>query len=164
MPAQANGRQAWPDRLFCGLSSIWRPRAAIVAMTAGQCTEDGYGQFPCHGRCTWSPRPTHGSADRLRRSGGVPQARLRRFLAETLALCVPVPDLSYSRCLSHPVVIRRERDSSRLSAHVGLRSGRPLCGHRPLRDKPPARSEEHTSELQSRENLVCRLLLEKKKR
>src|SRR5436309_10591656 len=30
--------------------------------------------------------------------------------------------------------------------------------HRPLR-----RSEEHTSELQSRENLVCRLLLEKKK-
>src|SRR5690606_39702866 len=28
----------------------------------------------------------------------------------------------------------------------------------------PRRSEEHTSELQSRENLVCRLLLEKKKR
>src|SRR5436309_7870676 len=29
---------------------------------------------------------------------------------------------------------------------------------------PPDRSEEHTSELQSRENLVCRLLLEKKKK
>src|SRR5690606_41507492 len=29
--------------------------------------------------------------------------------------------------------------------------------------EPVARSEEHTSELQSRENLVCRLLLEKKK-
>src|SRR5690606_39592588 len=28
----------------------------------------------------------------------------------------------------------------------------------------PPRSEEHTSELQSRENLVCRLLLEKKNR
>src|SRR5690606_40855711 len=28
---------------------------------------------------------------------------------------------------------------------------------------PRLRSEEHTSELQSRENLVCRLLLEKKK-
>src|SRR5207302_10050094 len=28
----------------------------------------------------------------------------------------------------------------------------------------PPRSEEHTSELQSRENLVCRLLLEKKKK
>src|SRR6266700_6884232 len=32
----------------------------------------------------------------------------------------------------------------------------------PLRCAP--RSEEHTSELQSRENLVCRLLLEKKKK
>src|SRR5690606_39860418 len=29
---------------------------------------------------------------------------------------------------------------------------------------PAGRSEEHTSELQSRENLVCRLLLEKKKK
>src|SRR5206468_6388445 len=29
---------------------------------------------------------------------------------------------------------------------------------------PPARSEEHTSELQSRSDLVCRLLLEKKKK
>src|SRR5690606_41343626 len=29
--------------------------------------------------------------------------------------------------------------------------------------EPGMRSEEHTSELQSRENLVCRLLLEKKK-
>src|SRR6266700_6924284 len=29
---------------------------------------------------------------------------------------------------------------------------------------PGTRSEEHTSELQSRENLVCRLLLEKKKK
>src|SRR5690606_40058860 len=28
---------------------------------------------------------------------------------------------------------------------------------------PQGRSEEHTSELQSRENLVCRLLLEKKR-
>src|SRR5690606_41849261 len=32
-----------------------------------------------------------------------------------------------------------------------------------INDRMPMRSEEHTSELQSRENLVCRLLLEKKK-
>src|SRR6266511_1858700 len=32
------------------------------------------------------------------------------------------------------------------------------------KDPGRARSEEHTSELQSRENLVCRLLLEKKKK
>src|SRR3712207_7075390 len=31
-------------------------------------------------------------------------------------------------------------------------------------DPPPARSEEHTSELQSRQYLVCRLLLAKKHR
>src|SRR5260370_28667104 len=31
-------------------------------------------------------------------------------------------------------------------------------------DAPPSRSEEHTSELQSHLNLVCRLLLEKKKK
>src|SRR5690349_22906600 len=31
-------------------------------------------------------------------------------------------------------------------------------------DPPGGRSEEHTSELQSRRDLVCRLLLEKKKR
>src|SRR5690606_41669628 len=34
-------------------------------------------------------------------------------------------------------------------------------GHEPDQ-RVPGRSEEHTSELQSRENLVCRLLLEKK--
>src|SRR5436309_14363186 len=33
-----------------------------------------------------------------------------------------------------------------------------------VRARPEQRSEEHTSELQSRENLVCRLLLEKKKK
>src|SRR5437870_9787985 len=38
-------------------------------------------------------------------------------------------------------------------------------GRDPVRDVPAqkARSEEHTSELQSRGHLVCRLLLEKKK-
>src|SRR3712207_8364906 len=38
-------------------------------------------------------------------------------------------------------------------------------GHLPVhvRRRQPGRSEEHTSELQSRQYLVCRLLLEKKK-
>src|SRR5207302_3330862 len=38
------------------------------------------------------------------------------------------------------------------------------CSPRDRRRAPGQRSEEHTSELQSRENLVCRLLLEKKKK
>src|SRR5690606_41957042 len=41
------------------------------------------------------------------------------------------------------------------AAHVMRARGADLAHH--------DRSEEHTSELQSRENLVCRLLLEKKK-
>src|SRR5437016_10953443 len=36
--------------------------------------------------------------------------------------------------------------------------------HVPSADSPSPRSEEHTSELQSLTNLVCRLLLEKKKK
>src|SRR2546428_4356035 len=43
-----------------------------------------------------------------------------------------------------------------LDDRVGRRGGR--------RHDPHRRSEEHTSELQSRSDLVCRLLLEKKKK
>src|SRR5438874_6135217 len=39
----------------------------------------------------------------------------------------------------------------------------PVGGTRCSRRQPTGRSEEHTSELQSRRDLVCRLLLEKKK-
>src|SRR5256886_6731287 len=46
-----------------------------------------------------------------------------------------------------------------LRAHIGRRPH----GHSGL-GQPVARSEEHTSELQSQSNLVCRLLLEKKKK
>src|SRR5438445_6408173 len=42
------------------------------------------------------------------------------------------------------------------------RHGRPPA-RREVGHRSPARSEEHTSELQSRQYLVCRLLLEKKK-
>src|SRR5436309_7383397 len=41
------------------------------------------------------------------------------------------------------------------------RAGAAVAGRH---DPDRLRSEEHTSELQSRENLVCRLLLEKKKK
>src|SRR3712207_8512910 len=45
---------------------------------------------------------------------------------------------------------------------VQLRVWHGLLGQRAI-DRQAARSEEHTSELQSRQYLVCRLLLEKKK-
>src|SRR5258708_24890596 len=40
---------------------------------------------------------------------------------------------------------------------------RDRLGTRRMEPPPPGRSEEHTSELQSPDHLVCRLLLEKKK-
>src|SRR3712207_7577653 len=42
-------------------------------------------------------------------------------------------------------------------------SGDPPSGQPEVSRRAPERSEEHTSELQSRQYLVCRLLLEKKK-
>src|SRR3712207_7485454 len=50
-----------------------------------------------------------------------------------------------------------------VAGHVDLEGGRegPVALH--VADVVRRRSEEHTSELQSRQYLVCRLLLEKKK-
>src|SRR3712207_7028125 len=68
---------------------------------------------------------------------------------------------------------RRKRHRVLARGHPGGRVRAPARG--PRRDRRPrsgvgdpplgtgARSEEHTSELQSRQYLVCRLLLEKKK-
>src|SRR3712207_8943544 len=57
---------------------------------------------------------------------------------------------------------RHRRGADRRQRHRprGGRAGRHALGGGPHR---PRRSEEHTSELQSRQYLVCRLLLEKKK-
>src|SRR5256885_5222342 len=72
-------------------------------------------------------------------------------------------------------VATRQREADRLGADVGRPGvGREVRhGHLPQlqeagileepRLEPVERSEEHTSELQSPCNLVCRLLLEKKK-
>src|SRR5260370_30985866 len=62
--------------------------------------------------------------------------------------------------------------AGQLRVRGGLRAQNPLPTRTALprpdstRGRPalPARSEEHTSELQSHLNLVCRLLLEKKKK
>src|SRR3712207_7290623 len=57
-----------------------------------------------------------------------------------------------------------QRDALQFSAD--LRHGRGVRGCKLESGQPqsrPLRSEEHTSELQSRQYLVCRLLLEKKK-
>src|SRR5256885_9707853 len=69
----------------------------------------------------------------------------------TLSLHDALPIFSPSRCGSRATCARRP---------VGDEGGLDLK----LLRHPIARSEEHTSELQSPCNLVCRLLLEKKKK
>src|SRR5258708_8952860 len=61
-------------------------------------------------------------------------------------------------CHRSAACARRRRDETRSCVHTQLRPG-----HHHRLDVEP-RSEEHTSELQSPDHLVCRLLLEKKKK
>src|SRR5207302_9537043 len=67
-------------------------------------------------------------------------------------------DLGHGR----PPAVDKGRDRAGGDHPRGGDRRRRVCPH--CRGAPPGaeRSEEHTSELQSRENLVCRLLLEKK--
>src|SRR5690606_7441523 len=58
----------------------------------------------------------------------------------------------------------QSRDKAELIARYGAMGSRLYHFARGEDDRRVERSEEHTSELQSRENLVCRLLLEKKKK
>src|SRR3712207_7717459 len=62
--------------------------------------------------------------------------------------------------VEQPAVGARDDERAHRTAAVPQRVGRQLLEHQ---QQPVARSEEHTSELQSRQYLVCRLLLEKKK-
>src|SRR5256885_13104339 len=71
----------------------------------------------------------------------------------TLSLHDALPILSLSDAEIFPTFSRKAFRVSPLSGNS--------CGYRQVNQ---ARSEEHTSELQSPCNLVCRLLLEKKKK
>src|SRR5690606_39709979 len=73
------------------------------------------------------------------------------------------------RCHSQALTIKLNKDvpladiEAMLDAHNPWSKVVPNEKEATVRElTPTARSEEHTSELQSRENLVCRLLLEKK--
>src|SRR3712207_8147892 len=69
-----------------------------------------------------------------------------------------VPGIRVARPAGRPAV------RVALGAGVQLRAGDGRRARRRARELPAStRSEEHTSELQSRQYLVCRLLLEKKK-
>src|SRR2546427_7024443 len=69
----------------------------------------------------------------------------------------PYTTLFRSACRDHAGEHQDRREE-----HLSRRSGRDQDV--PFADEARGRSEEHTSELQSQSNLVCRLLLEKKKK
>src|SRR5690606_39948045 len=68
-------------------------------------------------------------------------------------------------CLRTPrnTLRSRRRFCFSISSEKSASSGLDSCSYVGMFWFRLSRSEEHTSELQSRENLVCRLLLEKKK-
>src|SRR2546425_6318213 len=74
----------------------------------------------------------------------------------------PYTTLFRSRSPWVPVFSRAIR--RRVGRTAAPREGRPAGAGSVLEGPRPERSEEHTSELQSLAYLVCRLLLEKKKR
>src|SRR5690606_41947320 len=83
-------------------------------------------------------------------------------LHDALPICQPLHRLlrQSDPDLHHP--FGGAESAGRIRRPARLRQRRDVRDRR-LWGGPGARSEEHTSELQSRENLVCRLLLEKKK-
>src|SRR5258708_21276006 len=76
-----------------------------------------------------------------------------------------------STLFPYTTLFRSCRDRNRLALQgdllgamaLGIRNVLVLGGDDPKAGDQPERSEEHTSELQSPDHLVCRLLLEKKK-
>src|SRR5438552_9906607 len=70
----------------------------------------------------------------------------------------PYTTLFRSLPVAHALLDRRDLAVGRARLLDGVDVGEAICPHRRRQ-----RSEEHTSELQSPDHLVCRLLLEKKK-
>src|SRR6266496_5311683 len=119
---------------------------------------------PEHARCRRRERaPTRGRcrSRRRARAGPVTQsiAATRRYLmkARTLSFVMLTATVSFAG-----VAGAQPRDEEPAATDE---SGRPDYPppDAPQTEAAPGRSEEHTSELQSRRDLVCRLLLEKKK-
>src|SRR5689334_24327277 len=81
----------------------------------------------------------------------------------TLSLHDALPISASCRFVARWPAARRSREPLRRS-HAGARAVARRRASRECEARPAVRSEEHTSELQSQFHLVCRLLLEKKKR
>src|SRR5207237_10521529 len=82
----------------------------------------------------------------------------------TLSLhdALPISRSCSARC-KHVQLSKPQPSSATFASRERKRPSTPLGPKGSSSESPDDRSEEHTSELQSHLNLVCRLLLEKKK-
>src|SRR5690606_23265854 len=116
-------------------------RLTEVSLMLVKCCRAAYRNWVCVRPCRWADRPVPRRSSISGWHGTLPrdarqwESPRRSWGYGPAGAACPVPGNYRSRTAS-------------------------LLRHGP---RPRGRSEEHTSELQSRENLVCRLLLEKKK-
>src|SRR5690606_41762586 len=109
----------------------------------------------------------HYPSRRLRRLPRVPLSSsvfflmIRRPPRSTL---FPYTTLFRSRSRLVPAWLSYQRTLRSTARTSSPRRSAPARSYADVKQVRAERSEEHTSELQSRENLVCRLLLEKKKK
>src|SRR6266576_4277199 len=117
----------------------------------------------------WWGRPGSGESWRQNRAHGAPSGRRKGGRRKNALPALPRPRrASALPCLPRPVLSRQRSRRSRMRSARRL----PVFWPSAVSWRHPTsasgsgagRSEEHTSELQSRRDLVCRLLLEKKKK
>src|SRR3712207_7989601 len=89
------------------------------------------------------------------RSTLFPYTTLSRSASTLVSASSPPADVTSATTSTVPIPVGAATSAARARCDM---VPRPYSSYDPLR-----RSEEHTSELQSRQYLVCRLLLEKKK-
>src|SRR5438105_6057587 len=97
-----------------------------------------------------------------------PTSHTERARMVTLHLYTGAPELYPNNPTPRPLltfILAESRHTRRIFKSTANRLGEEEfpAGPRRYSENRPRRSEEHTSELQSRVDLVCRLLLEKKK-
>src|SRR5690606_39993625 len=96
----------------------------------------------------------------LRQPSNIKVKNMSQRILSAVSVLATVVILLCASCASKKNLIYLQPDSVELSTLYELNAPKLQPGD----ILAIARSEEHTSELQSRENLVCRLLLEKKKK
>src|SRR6266550_3092676 len=134
----------WPEALASSRGRTAAGADQLLAAEAGRLVH----------RALYGNRPRLAEAARRPRAARVRPPALR---------APPPPRLAADRA-DQPGRPRDERPADPLPRRA-RREGRPDLRDAQVPDAPPGRrSEEHTSELQSRLHLVCRLLLEKKKK